>query len=120
MIEDQYKNETIYLRAHSVPWHPKLLEIDLWIKDRFGVLVCTSSWRPGPIHEKDSGIHMTIPCRAKDLRSRDTKDPESVPDVINGHWIYDPQRPSLKVCVYHDTGQGAHFHIQVHDRTMRK
>ena len=120
MIEEQYKNELVYIRSHSVVWHPKLTEFNLWFADRFGTPVFTSTYRPGPIHSKDSGIHSSDPLRAEDLRSLIYKSPEEMERVINGHWVYDPTRSEMKVCTYHNTGQGDHFHIQVHDNTRNK
>jgi|TARA_R100001530_G_scaffold135833_1_gene114120 hypothetical protein len=118
MIHQKYKNKKVFLAAHSVSTHPNLLELELWIQERYGERVCTSAFRSAPIHAKDSSIHRTDPLRAKDYRSRDMSDPELIADDINEHWEYDPRRPGkYKVCKYHDTGQGWHFHIQVHSNT---
>jgi len=111
------KNYKVLRALMEVPYHPKLIALVLWFCHRNNDPVITSAYRKGRVHPKDSGIHMTIPCRAVDMRSRNLKHPEAVRDDINQHWAYDPTRPNLKCCVYHNTGRGWHFHLQVHDRT---
>ena len=83
-------------------------------------MVVTSDHRDKPIHDKDPGIHNTDPLRAIDLRSWTIRNPELIAEKINKAWIYDPKRPDKKACVYHDIGQGHHFHLQVHDNTTFK
>lgn len=95
-------------------WHPMLLEVFVWLTVRYSTNTITSAYRDHKIHPKDSGIHMTDPLRAIDKRSRDYPDPDAIAADINSVWQYDPNRPHLQVCVYHDTGFGPHFHIQVH------
>ncbi len=119
MIEE-YKNETVYRRSLSVAWHPKLIDIDLWIYYKYGTFVKTSTYRPSRIHAKDSGIHSTDPLQAEDLRSRDHPYPQEVADDINANWMYDPERPNMKVCIYHDIGNGPHWHVQACDNTGRR
>ncbi len=120
MIENQYKNEAVYLAAHSVPWHPTLLALEIWFYERYGRQVYTSAYRAHKIHSGDSGIHSTDPLRANDKRTMGLHPyPMDVAQDVNKHWQYDPKRPNLKVCMYHDTGQGFHFHYQIHDRTRR-
>jgi len=129
-----YKNHKVLGRMFHVPWHPKLLELLVWSTfalhtDHGNNLVVTSSWRPTKIHPGDSGIHITNPLRAFDLRShRQTEDgeyvsifgvsPEEIRDAFNHCWRYDPQRPEMRVCVFHDTGRGYHLHLQVHPRSL--
>ena len=116
-----FDNYRIMERALSVPWHPKLIELNLCFVTRYSyVVVVTSAYRPKKIHVNDSGIHGTIPLRADDLSSVEFDDPEGIRDDMNSLWIYDPERPQLKVCVYHDVGFGPHFHLQVHDNTRRR
>lgn len=101
--------------------HPALIwVVDDCLKWWPTEFVITSLWRkraPG-----ESGIHATNPLRAMDVRSRifPASVSRQIEDKINKEWIYDPKRPNLKVCVWHDTGQGEHFHLQVHDRTCRR
>lgn len=116
-----FANYHIMEQALSVPWHPKLVELNLCFITRYSyTIVVTSAYRTKKIYAKDSGIHMTIPLRADDISSAEFGDPESIRDDINNLWIYDPKRPNLSVCVYHDVGLGQHFHLQVHDNTIRK
>lgn len=128
-----YKNHKILSRMFHVPWHPKLIELLIWLT--FGLhtdhghrLVVTSSWRPTKIHDGDSGIHMTRPLRAFDLRSHNLidgeyisifgKSPEDIANTINTCWQYDPDRPWMQVALFHDTGLGWHYHCQVHPHTL--
>ncbi len=64
-----------------------------------------------------SGVHSL--WRAVDVRTKDQKT-EAVNDVaeyINKRWIYDPQRPALKVCFKEPHGTAVHAHFQVHANT---
>ena len=112
-----YKSHKVLIGTLTYAWHPKLIEVLLWLTVRYSTIILTSAYRLKKIHPKDSGIHGTVPLRAFDLRSAVFPDPQKIADDINAHFVYDPERPELKVCVYHDTGQGRHFHIQVHQRT---
>jgi hypothetical protein len=79
--------------------------------------VNTSNFRPG-----DRGLHGTLPLRAWDLKCRDSVEGERIEDEVNERWIYDPDRPKFKVCLYHEnrSGRGKHLHIQVHPNTRRR
>ncbi len=114
-----YKNELVYKRAHIVPMYHKLIAFNVWFLNEFGEAVMTSAWRPRPIHPEDSGMHSTNPLRAEDLRSFIYTRPDLIAGEINRVWVYDPDRPHLLVCKYHDSGQGEHFHIQTHFNTVR-
>jgi hypothetical protein len=67
----------------------------------------------------DPGIHGTMPLRAHDLRCWDTFMGTWVERRVNERWQYDPDRPYLNVCMFHDSGQGKHLHIQVHPNTVK-
>lgn len=110
----QFKNETVFYNFTARALHPQLAAVLHWFWKRYFDVIVTSAWR-----EQDSGIHNTDPLRAVDLRSWVFPDPEARADEINRAWLYDPLRTRLNVCIYHDTGRGVHFHIQVHDRTVR-
>lgn len=114
-----FKNIKVLKGLFTVAWFPTLIAVLLWLMVRYNSynILVTSAYRRKKIHPKDSGIHCTIPLRAFDLRSWLFKDPMKVSLDINDNWVYDPQRPWLQVCKYHDTGRGWHFHIQVHFRT---
>jgi len=77
-----------------------------------GEAVITSLYRIG-----DSGVHGTLPLRAMDLRCRDALTGSEIESAINAIWIYDPSRPRINVCKFHDVGYGPHIHIQVHPKT---
>lgn len=115
----QYRDNKRFRRAHEHGWHDNLILVVSWLPTVLTkVMVLTSSWRPFKIHGKDSGIAQQVPVRHADFRSRNYDDPHSIARAINHRWIYDPNRPQLKVCVYHDVGYGHHFHIQVHNNTI--
>lgn len=101
----------------GIAWHHKLVDVIMWIESLTGEVVITSGRRYRIIHDKDSGIHLTDPLRALDLRHYVYNDWDHLCGVINAHWHYDPKRPDLKVAVIHDVGLGKHFHTQVHDNT---
>ncbi|KKL06898.1 hypothetical protein LCGC14_2591420 [marine sediment metagenome] len=116
----KYKNDKVLHSAYEVPWHPILVDVNLWILGRYGILIVTSAYRPHKIHPGDSGIHSTVPLRADDIRSYIYPTPDELMERdINENWQYDPKRTHLKVAVFHDTGQGIHGHIQVHPNTVR-
>ena len=103
----------------AVPIHPIMLDMLAWVDEQWALPI-TSAYRPNKIHKADTGIHSTNPLRAIDLRSKDIKHPLYIEAEICATWIYDPTRPALRTCVYHDTGRGPHFHIQVHANTYRR
>lgn len=112
----QIKDTTVLESLILHPAHPRLIEVLLWICDRYPVVVLT-----GMFEERDyPSVHSTIPVRACDIRSWVYKHPEKVEADINAHWEYDPERPEMKVAIFHDTGRGPHIHIQAHDRTRRR
>ena len=90
----------------------RLLMADLVIE--FGTFRVTS------LHRDDGGVHDTIPLRAIDLGCKNEELGRLIEKWMNEHWTYDPERPAYDVCLYHDTGQGIHLHIQVHDSTRKK
>lgn len=102
-------------------YHPVLKQVVVWIESE-GLLpdelVQTSGYRPA--RPGTHSTHGTIPCRAMDLRCYDDELGKDVQDMVNRTWIYDPERPQLRVCLYHDTGEGRHLHVQVHEHTRRR
>jgi hypothetical protein len=113
------KDKKVFVGFHSHKKHPAMVELIWWLEGRIE-LIFTSAYRKYKIHTNDSGIHCVLPIRALDIRSWIFKNPHEVKKLINDNWIYDPERPELKVCVLHDTGQGVHFHLQVHDNAARR
>lgn len=96
-----------------------MVELLWWLEGRVE-LILTSAYRKHKIHAKDSGIHCVLPVRAVDIRSWIFKNPHKVEKLINEYWVYDPERAHKMCCVLHDSGQGVHFHIQVHQNTVRR
>ena len=109
-----FKNEQVFRSAFVVPWHPKLIDVYLWLAemDIETIFTCLYEKRDYP------GVHNSNPLRGFDLRSRAIDSPDIIEDMTNDHWQYDPKRPGLKVCLLHNVGRGMHFHFQVHPRTI--
>lgn len=116
-----YSSDRIFRNCHIVPWHFNLIKIANWLIGITDELVFTSGYRTHLIHDNDSGIHITDPLRAFDIRSYLYKSPKNIENRINSVWAYDPERPGkYNVANYHDTGLGVHFHIQVHNNTKAR
>lgn len=115
-VEIEFKNAWVYKSGLLVPWHPTLIDVVLWVERRFRVVVSETAREAR--HGGD--VHATNPLRAVDLRSWIYNYPDFVAGCINRTWQYDHERPDLLVCLFHDTGNGPHFHIQVHDNTKKK
>ena len=95
--------------------HKKLRLIILEINIEFGMQTITSLVRFG-----DDGVHGTNPLRAVDERCRNDEVGFAIESWVNERYVYDPKRPKMKVCMYHDVGRGKHLHIQVHDNTVER
>lgn len=67
-----------------------------------------------------SGIH--VYWRAVDVRikGRPQSQINAVADYINNRYVYNPDKPALKVCFKEVHGTGPHAHFQVHANTKRK
>lgn len=114
MIRISFKSAEVLRETLQVGYHPKMVDL-LSFVTKYRDPVITSGHRAG-----DSGVHGTIPCRGLDLRSTIYNRPRQVVDDINLQWVYDPDRPELKVAIYHDAGSGNHIHLQVHPKTFQK
>ena len=118
MIKIEYKDKQVFHSCNAVVWHPILIDVVIWIVELYNdyekPFVITEGSRK-PLHPND--LHGVIKLRAIDARSWVIRTPDIIAADINRNWIYDPKRPSKTVCVYHDTGSGDHFHIQVHPNT---
>ena len=119
----QIKNAEVYSNLLSVKYHPILIEMELWILQRYSGIVVTSGYRLG-----DLGVHGTDPCRGKDIRGRrlmftlnnvdiGPTSAESLCAAVNVAWKYDARRPQKMCAIFHDTGQGEHIHLQVCHKT---
>jgi len=113
----QYKNDEVLKGILSHGWHPTLIEVYMWIIKAYRESVTITCG-----HETRDYIstHDVDPLRAFDIRSWCFADPQKVEDAINQAWEYDPERPEMLVAKCHDTGRGIHFHIQVHDNTIKR
>lgn len=116
-VKIDYKDPGVFAKLMVKPYDKKLTALLLWWLKEFHKAVVTESWRKMK-HKND--LHGVIPVRAIDLRSWIYENPDGVAERVNSVWIYDPLRPDRKCCVYHDTGSGKHFHLQVHPRTAMK
>ena len=94
--------------------HPLLAAVVGEVSERYDIWTVTCGSRPG-----DPRCHGQIPLIAIDLRCRDKWLGKLIEMSTNKLWAYDPDRPSKKVCLFHDTGQGYHLHFQVHPNTRR-
>ena len=94
--------------------NPLLRQIIKDVEGVFGDQTVTSLYRID-----DPGVHGTLPLRGIDLRCHNDTMGWQIADFINDRWIYDPERPTLQVCIYHNTGRGWHLHFQVHQHTIR-
>lgn len=113
-ISVTFKNRQMFRNFVAVQHHPILVELELWFEERFGEPTVTSAFREGK-----TGVHSVIPLRGIDYRSHDYDDPKSIEEEINKAWTYDPERSHLKCALFHDIGQGAHIHLQVHPNTRK-
>lgn len=75
----------------------------------------TSIFRP-----KDKGVHGL--WRGVDIRTHNFSEEEIeiILTYINSRWVYDAKRRNFAVLIYHDVGQGDHFHIQTHASTTKR
>ena len=66
-------------------------------------------------------VHEVIPLRGIDERCHIIVLGNEIKRELNKRWIYDPTRPTKKVCRFHNVGEGLHLHYQVHNsRTVRR
>ena len=88
----------------------------VWVEKKVGVeFIITSLYRVN-----DFGVHGTLPLRGTDLRMRNSKIGLVVKDLINTHWLYDPERPKKKCAILHGVDSNLHLHIQVHRNTKKQ
>lgn len=95
-------------------YHHNLSGVLLWLEKETGFeFIITSEWRT-------EGIHNTIPLQAVDLRCRNVELGKLISKIINGKFIYDPERPDKVVAIPHGEGSNFHIHVQVHENTVEK
>ena len=113
MIE--VKNTDVLKSLMQHPFDPKLIEVIEWFFTKFRKGVITEGFRESQ-HPGD--LHGLSPVRAVDLRSWCYDEPVKMEYTINNYWLYDFERPHMKVALFHNRLYGAeHFHIQVHPNT---
>ena len=92
----------------------KLRRVMSWLEDETGLIFrITSLYRIG-----DSGVHGTLPVRGWDLRCRNEQIGKVLSELINSHWVYNPEKPGKKVAIDHGDGSNYHIHLQVHANTV--
>ena len=114
--EIRFKNSAVLASLLEVRVEPLLVKIITWISDEYGIMV-TEGYRDKR-HMND--LHGCTPVRAIDLRQHCYKNDAFAYDImtaINLRWLYDYTRPTKQVAIIHNSGQGIHFHIQVHPNT---
>ena len=115
-----FKNLKVLKGMFTLPWHPQLIKLLMWLVVRVSKdkITITSAYRKG-----DKGVHGTVPLRAFDIRSKSFDSPESICLDVNKTWTYDPARPEKTVALYHQSvdkngkSKGWHIHLQVHNDT---
>jgi len=108
------KNTAVLESMLIHPAHPKLIELLKWVSVRYSDVVFTEGFE----ERAYPSVHSTIPFRGMDIRSYIYQDPAAVVEDINANWVYDPSRKHLKCSLFHNTGRGAHIHLQVHENTI--
>ena len=87
-----------------------------WLERETGLeFTITSIYRP----DDPGSVHGKIPVRGIDLRCKSRSIGLMIESMVNAAWSYDPERPEMRACIYHDVGQGAHLHLQSHPNTRR-
>lgn len=94
--------------------HPTLRQIFHDLEQFIGELTITGLYRIG-----DNGVHGQLPLRGIDVRCTTEATGGMCEEYLNNLWSYDPARPGMKCCIWHDVGQGAHIHLQCHPNTIR-
>ena len=113
----QYKNNDVFRGMFTKSWHPRLIELYLWLVDMYpDRILITEAYDDRGYNS----LHSVDPLRALDIRSRLFKEPKIIENEINAFWVYDFERPDMDVALLHDVGRGVHFHLQVHDNTIKR
>ncbi len=96
--------------------HPTMRKLAAWLQDVTGLtFTITSIYRT-----TGTGVHTTLPVRGLDLSCRLESLGKLIAAEVNSNWAYDPDRPEMECCIFHDVGQGPHLHLQVHPSTTRR
>jgi hypothetical protein len=100
--------------------HDKALEVVEFLREVWPLESMIITRIDSPHVNGESGVHHTRPCRAFDVRTWgvDNLRCEKIAAKVNTRFQYDPDRPQMKVAIYHKTDGGAyHLHLQIHPRT---
>ena len=114
-IKSLYITEMLLTYEYDSSLIEIVMEAIEWMIDNGEQPTITSAYRPN-----DSGVHG---CgRGVDFRSwtMGKVKVEKLVNYLNDRWIYDIQRPNMKVAIHHDTGRGPHIHLQSHLRTQQR
>ena len=133
----QIKNIEVLRSLLGVNYHSILIDLVSWCSENIQDIVITDGYRRG-----SKGVHGTVPCRGKDLRSSIYEDPQAITVLINNDWEYDNKRPRKQCALYHarcpkckkdykhifrkycecgvDITNHWHIHLQVHPNTRRR
>lgn len=68
----------------------------------------------------DEGVHGQIPLRGTDLGCKNFDIGQAVEKYVNKTWSYDSTRPLKECCLFHDSGEGYHLHLQSHLLTRKR
>jgi hypothetical protein len=115
----KYKDHYV-MKSCFVYTHDLLVDLFLWVVEELyqtgqeTVVTCG--------HEKRDyvSVHDVLPCRGRDIRSSNMKNPKQFCDYVNANWAYDLDRPHYRCAIYHNVGRGAHIHLQVCDNTIKR
>jgi len=111
-----FASEQVFYNYTNHTMHPTLAELQWWFGRKYYEVIVTSAYRSG-----GTGVHSSLPYfRGLDLRSYIFAHPEDMEKDINKVWFYDPDRPKMRCCKYHEVidpktnkSKGLHFHLQV-------
>jgi hypothetical protein len=116
------KNANVFRELLIERYHPKLIELMLWLLHRYDHIIITSGYR-----DNDNGVHGQQPCRGMDIRNEGLRkrtiwgvsdtNSKALCERLNFEWVYDSSRPKMKCAIVHDVGEGNHIHLQVHPNT---
>ena len=94
---------------------PLLRHVVQVIEAHFGFeLTITSLYRM----DAEFSVHGQLPLRGIDIRCHDEHVGVIIEAWVNRRWTYDPDRLNKMCCLFHDSGNGLHLHIQVHKNTV--
>lgn len=113
------KSDIIFLGLMKGKYPPILIEMTLEvvreIRDCGVIPTITSAFREGDL--RVHGFYRGVDFRSWELTKQHC---DIIVGIINKKYVYDPNRPSKSVLIFHDSGRGPHLHLQSHPNTFRK